>query len=266
MLLADSAGERRARLASLPVTALVTAFNEEETIGGVIGALRAAPSVGAVQVVDDGSTDATRAVALAAGASVISLPARIPVGEAILRHLDDLDDERIILWCDADLTGLEPGHIEALIARLRRGDVSQSLSSRGLPSSWRGAWRNRATRAAWAWFFGPLSGERAMLLSDFRRWIADARALGWREMLSGYGLVLYLNWRSRQDGLTCAITYFDTLRQRYKHAKWGRRGLREAVAQWLEFARVWLKIRLFAPPPVGPATAQGRAKSEKSIS
>jgi glycosyltransferase involved in cell wall biosynthesis len=257
----DALSVRRTHLARLPVVALVTAFNEEQTIGSVLDALQAAPSIDRVQVVDDGSTDRTRAIAEEKGAQVIALPTRIPVGAAILSHLPALHEECILLWCDADLVGLDSRHVETLLARFREGDVSQAMSCRGLPSRWPRAFRGAIARAMWTRVFAPLSGERAMLRSDFIRWIADARALGWRQMLRGYGIVLYLNWRAARDGRGNAVCYFDSLRQRYKHEKWRRSGLLEAIAQWAEFIWVYVKIRLFAP-----RDDQGREKSEKTIS
>lgn len=258
----DATFERRRDLiAGLPVVALVTAYNEESTIGAVLEALAHAPSVDTVQVIDDGSTDQTHAIALAHADKVVRLPRRIPVGEAVLQHLDLIRDECVLVWCDADLIGMRPQTIEALLDRFRRGDASQVLSSRGVPTTWPRWARNAVTRRLWAYVFGPLSGERVMLRSDFVRWVEDARRLGWREMLSGYGIVLYLNWRAQIDGHGTAICYFDELRQRYKHEKWGKRGLGEAIAQWVEFIRIYLKIRVAAPRP-----AQGRVKSENSIS
>ena len=57
------------------ISVIIPALNEEQAIGGVVqNALR--QGVGEVIVVDNGSTDATAAVAAAAGARVVSEPAR----------------------------------------------------------------------------------------------------------------------------------------------------------------------------------------------
>ncbi len=230
-----------------PVIACVTALNEEATVGGVVAALKAAPSISRVQLVDDGSTDDTAGRARAAGATVRTLPEWVPVGEAIMNHLDMTgEEEAILLWCDADLTGLTPDHVEALIARYRRGDVTQSLSSRATPPNWPG-WLRTSARPFWAWFFGPISGERVILQSDFAKAIALARRLEWAEMMRGYGIVLFLNWYADQFGRGTAITYLDGLRQRQKFQKWqGSRPRLQMVKQWIVFGSVWLKIRMNA--------------------
>ncbi|MDX1786000.1 MAG: glycosyltransferase [Roseovarius sp.] len=55
-----------------PITAVVPAFNEGETIAAVIAYLSRAPEVAEVIVVDNNSTDDTAAVATAAGACVVT--------------------------------------------------------------------------------------------------------------------------------------------------------------------------------------------------
>lgn len=228
------------------IVALVTAYNEEQTIGDVLDGLKAAPSIDQVHVVDDGSTDATRAEALARGVQVTSLPLRVPVGQAIMEHLDVVDEDCLILWCDADLVGLTPAHIEALVARYRRGDVSQSLSSRAVPPSWPAPLQTAPIRWGWKYLFGPISGERLMRRRDFVAAISVSRRLGWTEMMRGYGIVLFLNWYLKAYGSGNAITYLPGLRQRQKFQKWGNNAFGEMVAQWLQFIRIWFKIRVNA--------------------
>lgn len=62
---------------------IVPAFNEEECIAGVVAEIRATVPSADVLVIDDGSIDATRTVALAAGAMVVSLPFNLGVGGAL---------------------------------------------------------------------------------------------------------------------------------------------------------------------------------------
>lgn len=70
------------KVAEPQLAALVPAFNEEQTIGDVV---RGAFSYGLapVVVVDDGSSDATRANAQRAGATVLSSPVNLGVGGAL---------------------------------------------------------------------------------------------------------------------------------------------------------------------------------------
>jgi glycosyltransferase involved in cell wall biosynthesis len=232
---------------SLPVVACVTAYNEEGTIGDVLAALKACEAIDRIQVVDDGSTDRTREIAENAGVTVISLPERVPVGQAIMHHLTSLDDETILLWCDADLLGLRADHAADLIGTFRSTDFMQVMSSRGVPPNWPGWLRNGAVKAFWAWLFGPISGERAILKSDFEAAIGLARRLDWAEMMRGYGIVLFLNWYAGVYGRGSRVRYFDTLRQRQKYQKWDGDPVRQMLRQWGQFIIVWVRIRLNAP-------------------
>ncbi|HVR04464.1 MAG TPA: glycosyltransferase, partial [Solirubrobacteraceae bacterium] len=63
--------------------AVVPAYNEAETITGVVGGLhRYAPAFDTL-VIDDGSTDGTGALARRAGAQVIKLPFNVGIGGAV---------------------------------------------------------------------------------------------------------------------------------------------------------------------------------------
>lgn len=81
------------------VTAVIPAFNEAEAVAAVVRGLLAR-GIGRVRVVDNGSTDATAAVARAAGAEVVAEPRR-GYGQACFTGAADLDAEWI-LFCDAD--------------------------------------------------------------------------------------------------------------------------------------------------------------------
>lgn len=65
------------------VLVIIPALNEAESITGVIEEVGAAYPRAHILVVDDGSTDATRATAIGAGADVLSLPFNLGVGAAL---------------------------------------------------------------------------------------------------------------------------------------------------------------------------------------
>jgi glycosyltransferase involved in cell wall biosynthesis len=65
------------------VLVVVPALNEEQAVGGVVSEIRAFDDTLDVLVVDDGSTDETADVALAAGAQVCRLPFTLGVGGAM---------------------------------------------------------------------------------------------------------------------------------------------------------------------------------------
>ncbi len=113
------------------LTAVIPALDEEGSIGRVVVGLRAA-GVGRVLVGDNGSTDATAARAVAAGAEVVRV-ARRGYGSACLGALGRLDPEcRAVVFCDADGADdlavlpdlVEPvlaGRVDLHVASRRRG-------------------------------------------------------------------------------------------------------------------------------------------------
>jgi len=105
-------------------TVLIPAFNEEKTVGEVVRAARGAGFP--VVVADDGSTDATARVAEEAGARVVRLPKNQGKGAAYAAGLKAIDTPYVILL-DADLVGLKPEHLEALLGPVERGEAEMSV-------------------------------------------------------------------------------------------------------------------------------------------
>lgn len=65
-----------------PSLAIVPAYNEAATVGGIVTTLRELPDV-QVLVIDDGSQDATGDIAHSAGANVITFPSNLGIGAAV---------------------------------------------------------------------------------------------------------------------------------------------------------------------------------------
>jgi glycosyltransferase involved in cell wall biosynthesis len=102
------------------------ALNEDRTIAATVTAAKSAPSVEEVVVVDNGSSDKTALYAAGAGAIVVSYPDEVGKAQAVRRGLEEVlkraacsPDEIGIVLLDADLSGLTPNHVEALIAPLQ---------------------------------------------------------------------------------------------------------------------------------------------------
>ena len=87
--------------ADIPVSVVIPAFNEEETIGDVVARLRSVGPGFEIIVVDDGSTDRTAERAKTAGATVIRNPYNLGNGASVkmacLRARGD-----VIVMLDAD--------------------------------------------------------------------------------------------------------------------------------------------------------------------
>lgn len=106
----------------MKVSAIIPAFNEAERIAAVLAPLLSTPAVDEIVVVDDGSTDATAVVAERFAVRVVRLAenrgkaAAMAAGVAVA-HGD------VLLFLDADLTGLTPSHVADMIQAYGEGDT-----------------------------------------------------------------------------------------------------------------------------------------------
>jgi glucosyl-3-phosphoglycerate synthase len=108
------------------VSVVLPALDEEATVGGVVAAVR--PHLGTlvdeIVVVDSGSTDATAAVATAAGARVVSREEALPdvevrpgKGEVLWRGLAATSGD-LVVYLDADLVDMDPAFVPSLLGPL----------------------------------------------------------------------------------------------------------------------------------------------------
>lgn len=103
----------------MQLTIVLPAKNEAEGLAQFLPALRAAHPEAEILVVDDGSTDATAAVARSAGATVLSNPYSLGNGASIKRGARAAQGE-VIVFMDADGQH-QPGDVSALLAELVKG-------------------------------------------------------------------------------------------------------------------------------------------------
>jgi len=228
-----------------PVVALVTAYNEQETIGPVIDVLTRCPNVDRVQIVDDGSTDRTADIVRERGADLICLSRRVPVGDAIKRHLDNIpESEGSLLWCDADLLNLEVQHIESLLLAMKTNDVSMVVGSKDnlpfLPIR-ASAVLPRPLLELIVRFFARLgihvAGERVIHRSVFEK------AMEVSSLASGYAIVILLNLYCQRFAEGYLSIFMPRLTHRNKYSKWGWRGALEIPGEVAEFVVGYFSIR-----------------------
>lgn len=110
----------------MKVAAVIPAFNEEQTIGGVVSTLRRVNLIDEIIVVSDGSEDGTAIAARSAGAYVIEHVENQGKAGA-MRTGFEATNAPIILFMDADLIGLTPAHVEALLLPVIQGTADMSI-------------------------------------------------------------------------------------------------------------------------------------------
>jgi len=127
------------------VTVVVPAYNEENHIGSVLAVLKNVDVIDEIVVVNDGSKDNTSGVARSYGVKVIDREVNGGKGAAMQTGVDAIDAD-IIAFIDADLLGINCGHIKNLIepllqdeslmmtvGRFTRGRLSTDLAQAVVP-------------------------------------------------------------------------------------------------------------------------------------
>jgi len=166
----------------MTVAAIVPAYDEEKTIGRVVRTLRSSRGIDEVIVVSDGSTDRTAEEAAAAGARVVRLRENVGKGGAVKMGAAATRAE-ILFLCDADFIGLEPRHVENILAPVVEGRLMMCTGLRD-----RGPSLTRLIA-----HLPLLSGERAL-----RREVLEGVP---RRFLQGFRIEMALNWYCRANRL-----------------------------------------------------------------
>jgi glycosyltransferase involved in cell wall biosynthesis len=184
----------------MKVALIIPALNEEGSIGRVLDEVPAGV-FDQVLVVDNGSTDATAAVAAAHGALVLREPRR-GYGSACLRGIAHLGSgTEVAVFLDADGSGL-PGEAPRLIEPIADGRADLVLGSRETGRREAGAlhlhqrWGNLLA----VWLIGALYGFRYTDLGPFRA--IRVSSLQQLEMADRtYGWTIEMQIKALQRGL-----------------------------------------------------------------
>ncbi|HEX8804363.1 MAG TPA: glycosyltransferase family 2 protein [Acidimicrobiales bacterium] len=218
------------------VAAVVPARNEARTVGAVVYAALDSRLVDEVVVVDNGSADGTAAVAAAHGARVVHEPTP-GKGEA-MRAGVAATDAGVVVFLDADLVGLRPGHIDELVCAVLSGDADMAC---GLFD--RGPLANRIFLEG----LPVLTGQRALPRHLFERLdLGDVR---------GYRVEAALNSLVARDDLVRCDRVLPGLWHRTKEEKAANPvvGFATKVAMLLSacwsYARFALARRALSPAP-----------------
>lgn len=154
------------------VSAIVPAYNEEKKIAGVLEKLVLSKHIHEVICVNDGSSDKTQEIAKRCGAQVINLLRNNGKAYAIACGVLAAKGD-IVVFVDADITGLNDLVIEKLVEPLKSGEYDVAIGYRA--TAFEGL------------FFKPFSGERAYFRKDLLPHLKKFEK-------KGYGLEMYLNY------------------------------------------------------------------------
>lgn len=162
------------------VAVIIPALNEEDAIGQVLAYLPLPASC--VTVVDNGSTDRTAAIALAAGARVVGEPRR-GYGAACLAGLAANTDADIYVFLDADFSE-EPEQTRDLLAPILSGEAELALGTRvGRGRPWHARLGTRFCVASinllWGTKYSDLGPFRAIRRSALDALHMTDRTWGW---------------------------------------------------------------------------------------
>ena len=193
----------------MTIDVVISARNEATTVAEVVIAARACRFTREVVVVDDGSTDGTAEVALAAGAKVV----RRETATGSKAHAMDVGvastDADAILFCDADVVGLSGSHLDDICRPYVEGRAAMSVG-----------WFDYGMLNPLVRRLPPTSGERIV-----PRWIWDAVHPGKR---TGYSIEIMINEVIAEGRLPTTVRIMPGVTHRTKRHKLGaRKGYRE---------------------------------------
>lgn len=213
----------------MAVAVIIPAFNEERTVARVIRAARNSPGISQIIVVNDGSTDRTAAIAEKAGAKVIDLSANMGKGAAVATGVEAATAE-IILLLDADLVGLRPSHIHALLQPLLQDEADMTV----------GVFTDGRKVTDLSQRLTPfLSGQRAVK-KEILEAITDLKS-------SGFGMEVSLSRFAKQENLRVFYIPLRRISQIMKEEKRGLvRGFAARMKMYWEIVLLLLGVKL--PP------------------
>jgi len=183
----------------MTIVILIPAFNEEQRVAATVSSVTTLADK--IIVIDDGSTDETKAEALHAGANVLSLETNGGKGAALDAGLTAADsDWDVLLMLDADL-GDSAGQAELLLGPVLAGEADMTIASFPKPEGKagfglvKGAARDGINSLGDPSFDAqaPLSGQRAMT----RKTVDIVTPFAF-----GYGVEVALTIRALRAGLT----------------------------------------------------------------
>lgn len=208
----------------MSVVAIIPAYNEEKTIGGVLETLKKVDLINNIIVVSDGSTDKTVEVAKKFGVDVLELKENLGKGEALKAGIEKAKG-KVVLFLDADLIGLKENHVRDLILPVLddEADMTIGIFDRGRVAT------DLAQKIA------PfLSGQRAVN----RKVLNDISNLE----ITRYGVEIALTKYVESSNLRVRKVFLKDLTHIMKEEKMGLlKGFTERMRMYMDIIRCLIK-------------------------
>ena len=185
------------------VSVIIPAFNEETTIAQKVGEVIGHPLVHEVIVVDDGSADATAALATQQGARVITQRENGGKAAALETGVAAASAD-VLLFLDADVTGYDHATLTRIIDPVLSGRYEMFVGIRAR----RTYWLNRALH-----FFPIIGGERALTRDLWDSVPAEHK--------QGFQIEIAMNYCAKQAGKGMGFALIAGTTHHIKERKYG---------------------------------------------
>ncbi len=214
---------RTAYRSGAPVSLVIPAYNEASTIGRVLDALLPVAQLSQILVVDDGSSDNTDDVvrshcAVDPRIRLIPLAQNHGKAQAMLTGATHAHND-LIVFLDADLIGLRPQHIQALVRPVAMGECEMSIA----------LFAGGRTATDLSHRLTPfLSGQRCL------RWSRFAGTPGFAE--AGWSIEVGLSMYARRQGYGVQWVEWPAVTHRMRPEK------RPVLSGYWSHMRMWADI------------------------
>ncbi len=203
------------------VSIIIPAFNEEKNIPQVLDSIHTLRNVYEILVVNDGSEDKTSDIVRSYDIPVVDLQQNKGKSYAMWTGLQ-FTSGQVILFLDADLIGLKPGHVHKMIMPILSDNADMTV---GIFNSGRGITDLAQKLTPF------LSGQRGVKREILQK-------LDEKEWISGYGIEIALTRYAKEHHLRMMEIPLDNVTQTIKEEKLGlTKGMKARLKMYWEIAK-----------------------------